>query len=129
MKIGKGDWVVFKEEIQLFKKTEEWEPPYGILLLTRKRLIITSEGKDLIIPYRDIEDVMSIESADTSWKRIYGGNGIRIKYRKKGRLKSTPVFSSSSGLYAGTLGYARDKRTALVLRKIKQHIRKWKKGV
>jgi hypothetical protein len=123
MKLRKGDSAVFKEDIQFFKEGE-WEPPYGILLLRKNGLTITSEGKDLTIPYKDIEEVLLVESAGTPWRRIYGSSGIKINYKEKGRRRSAPVFSSTIGIYAGILGHARDKKTAIVHKKIKGHIEK-----
>lgn len=119
----KGDPFVLKEEIQLFKGSE-WEPPYGVLLMTKNELVITSEGKDLSIPRKDVGDVTLVKSEDTLWNKIYGGAGIKIDYKKQGKKKSAPVFSSAIGVYSGVLGHAREKRTALVLEKIRKQIGK-----
>ncbi len=124
--VRKGERVLLKEEIQIMKKTREWEPPYGILILTQKKLIIACDGEMDSIPVKKIKEMemKSIEKSD--YNRIFGKNHIRISYTND-KDKKTPYFSCTHGSFGGTLRMSRDRKTEDLYGALKDKIENLKK--
>jgi hypothetical protein len=124
-RFGKGERnILFREEIQFLKKSHDMdlEPPYGVLILTDREMILASEGERIAIPFSSIMSIDIGYRQGADLHSHYSKSHITVNYKESGKETHSPAFSSASGMLGATLSGARDKRTHEVFQDINRHL-------
>jgi len=102
--------VLLSADVQLLRGRDEFEPPYGVVVLTRDAVVIGADEGREEIPLSSIESI-SCDDVGGLYHQLFGKRYIKLTYRKGKSLVRAPLFASAHGEYGGTLGNARDMKT------------------
>jgi hypothetical protein len=117
--------VLLSADVQLLRGRDEFEPPYGVVVLTRDSVVIGADEGREEIPLSSIESI-ACDDVGGLYHQLFGKKYIKLTYRKGKSLVRAPLFASAHGEYGGALGNARDMKTEKLKDEIESNLERLK---